>query len=121
MPPASASSHPPATPHCEPGHDTLDRRGRHHRGLLGNESRRTALIGHQHLPRWARDCIALLAPALLAALIIIELGGEHWAALNGTQVAGVAVAGAARAVKAPMLAAIASGVLVTALLRLATG
>lgn len=80
-----------------------------------------ALIGHRHLPRWARDCIALLAPALLAALIIIELGGEHWAALNGTQVAGVAVAGAARAVKAPMLAAIASGVLVTALFRLATG
>lgn len=80
-----------------------------------------ALIGRQHLPRWARDSIALLAPALLAALIIVELGGAHWAALNGTQVAGVAAAGATRAFKAPMLAAIASGVLVTALLRLATG
>jgi hypothetical protein len=41
--------------------------------------------------------------------------------LNGDQVAGVAVAGASRAVKAPMLAAIAGGVLVTALLRLVTG
>jgi branched-subunit amino acid transport protein len=80
-----------------------------------------ALIGDRRLPRWARDCIALLAPALLAALIIIELGGAHWSALNGNQVTGVAVAGVTRAFKAPMLAAIASGVLITALLRLATG
>jgi branched-subunit amino acid transport protein len=80
-----------------------------------------ALIGARCLPRWARDCIALLAPALLAALIIVELGGAHWSVLNGDQVAGVAVAGASRAVKAPMLAAIAGGVLVTALLRLVTG
>jgi hypothetical protein len=80
-----------------------------------------ALIGGRRLPRSARDCIALLAPALLAALIIIELAGPHWSALNGSQVTGVAVAGITRALKAPMLAAIATGVLTTALLRLATG
>jgi branched-subunit amino acid transport protein len=80
-----------------------------------------ALIGNRRLPRWADDSIALLAPALLAALLVVELGGAHWTALNGTQVVGVAATGIARGFKAPMLAAIASGVIVTALLRLATG
>lgn len=76
-------------------------------------------LGGRELPGRMRDVIALLAPVLLAALLVTELGGPRWSAVSWTQLVGVAAVGAARALKAPILVAVAAGVVVTALLRLA--
>jgi 4-azaleucine resistance transporter AzlC len=67
--------------------------------------------------------LALLLATNAAGIGIVRPSNKHskGAALNPTQVVGVAATGIARGFKAPMLAAIASGVIVTALLRLATG
>lgn len=76
-------------------------------------------LGGRELPDRIRDVIALLAPVLLAALLVTELGGPDWSAANWTQLVGVGAVGAARVLKAPILLAVAAGVVVTALLRLA--
>ncbi|MFJ6280582.1 AzlD domain-containing protein [Arthrobacter subterraneus] len=75
-------------------------------------------LGSRRLPESTRGVVSLMAPVLLAALIIVELGGPGWTALNWQQVTGVVVAGAARMAKAPMLLAILCGVACTCLLRL---
>lgn len=77
-------------------------------------------IGDRHLPRRMVDVSALIAPALLAGLLMTEIGGAHWAQVNGQQVAGVGVAGVAYLARAPMLVAVLLGVAATALLRLWT-
>ena len=76
-------------------------------------------LGGRELPGRARDVIALLAPVLLAALLVTELAGPRWSEVSWTQLVGVGVVGAARALKAPILVAVAAGVVATALLRLA--
>lgn len=76
------------------------------------------MLGDRQLPRAARSAVSLMAPVLLAALIVVELGGPQWTSLNWQQLFGVAAAGAARTFKLPMLAAVFCGVIVTALLRL---
>jgi branched chain amino acid efflux pump len=58
-----------------------------------------------------------MASALLAGLIITNLGGAGWSDLNWQQVLGVGTAGLARALKAPMLLAVGCGIAATALLR----
>jgi branched-subunit amino acid transport protein len=76
------------------------------------------VLGNRTLPRVARHVVSLVAPVLLAALIVVELGGPHWEGLDWWQVVGVAVAGLAWAARAPMLVAVLVGVLATASLRL---
>jgi len=76
------------------------------------------LLGHRRLPRVARNVVALVAPVLLAGLIVIELAGPGWDGLDWRQVAGVAVAGVAWALRMPMLVAVLLGALATAGLRL---
>lgn len=75
-------------------------------------------LGARRLPPAVGQVTSLMAPVLLAGLIIIELGGAGWDDLNWQQVLGVAVAGLARVLKTPMLLAVACGIIVTALLRL---
>lgn len=77
------------------------------------------LLGDRTLGATTRRVIALMAPVLLAGLIVVDLLGERWGAVDGTQVAGVVVAGGARTLRVPMLLAVLCGVVVTALLRLA--
>lgn len=78
-------------------------------------------LGGRTLPAPARAVTALLAPALLAALIVVEVAGPHWADLDWTVPAGlVAVLLARLLLRAPDLVAILAGVAVTALLRLIT-
>lgn len=76
------------------------------------------VLGGRELPGRMRDVIALLAPVLLAALLVTELGGPRWSALSWTQLVGVGAVGVARVLKAPILVAVAAGVVVIALLRL---
>jgi branched-subunit amino acid transport protein len=76
------------------------------------------VLGSRELPRGVRRVIGLVAPALLAGLIVVELSADGWDELDWTQVAGVAAAGAARALRAPMLLAVVVGAAVAAGVRL---
>lgn len=75
-------------------------------------------LGGRELPRPVLDVIALLAPAILAALVVVGTLSEDGRLHIDAQTAGVAVAGAAFALRVPMLAAIALGAVTAALLRL---
>lgn len=75
------------------------------------------LIGGRELPPRAISVIALLAPALLAALVVTETFGEDWHLVLDERAIGVAVAGVALTLRAPVLLAIALAALITALVR----
>ncbi|MFJ6213718.1 AzlD domain-containing protein [Streptomyces sp. NPDC092296] len=74
-------------------------------------------LGDRRLPPVAARVTSLIAPVLLAGLIVTDLGGAHWKDLDWQQLTGVGVAGTARALRAPMLAAVLLGVAATAGLR----
>lgn len=76
------------------------------------------LVGGRPLPPRALAVISLLAPALLAALVVTETFAEdgRLVALDA-KVAGVAVTGVALALRAPVLVAIALGPATAALIR----
>jgi branched-subunit amino acid transport protein len=76
------------------------------------------LLGKRTLPPWARAVVSLVAPVLLSGLIVVELAGPDWQGLDVPQLAGVGVAGAAWALRAPLLVAVLLGALATAGLRL---
>jgi branched-subunit amino acid transport protein len=77
-----------------------------------------AILGGRDLPQAAKNVIAMLAPALLSALIMVEVAGKNWSTFDWTVVAGLAGAGTARLLRVPDLPAILCGVVVTALCRL---
>ena len=74
-------------------------------------------IGDRNLPRLTVRISALIAPALLAGLLITEIGGAGWAQANWQQASGVGVAGLAYLARVPMLVAVLAGIAATALLR----
>ncbi|MFC6160136.1 AzlD domain-containing protein [Kribbella sp. NPDC058693] len=74
------------------------------------------VLGKRDLPPTVVRVTQLTAPALLAGLIVTDLGGRT---LDWTQLIGVAVAGALNLTRIPMLPAAAAGVATTALVRLA--
>jgi uncharacterized membrane protein len=75
------------------------------------------LVGGRELPPRAVAVIALLAPALLAALVVTETFGEDGHLVLDERAVGVAVAAVALALRAPMLLAIALAAVTTALVR----
>jgi uncharacterized membrane protein len=75
------------------------------------------LVGGRELPSRVVAVIALLAPALLAALVVTEtFGKEHHLVLD-ERVIGVAVAGFVLALRGPVLLAVALAAVSTALTR----
>jgi uncharacterized membrane protein len=76
-----------------------------------------ALVGGRELPPRAVAVIALLAPALLAALVVTETFGEERHLVLDERAVGVAVAAAALALRAPVLLAVALSAVTTALVR----
>jgi branched-subunit amino acid transport protein len=78
-----------------------------------------AVVGGRRLPAWTGRVIALLAPALLAALVVVDVLGPRWSALNAPVLAGLAATTAARFLRAPMLVAVLVGIATTALIRFA--
>ncbi len=76
------------------------------------------VLGDRALPSAARRVVSLMAPVLLSGLIVVELAGPEWSGLDWPQLIGVAVAGLAWSVRAPMLAAVLVGALVTAVIRM---
>jgi branched-subunit amino acid transport protein len=77
-----------------------------------------ALLGSRPLPRRVRAVVALIAPALVAALVVVEMVGPRWSAFDPPVAAGVITAVAARLLRAPRLVAVLLAVAVTAGLRL---
>jgi branched-subunit amino acid transport protein len=74
-------------------------------------------LGHRDLPGWFTDVIALMAPALLAALVVTAALADGDRLAVGADTAGVAVAGLALWRGANVIAGVAIAVLVTAGLR----
>ncbi|CAM3309486.1 AzlD domain-containing protein [Kibdelosporangium persicum] len=77
-----------------------------------------ALVGGRRLPPRAAGVIALLAPALLAGLVLTDFAGPGWTKADWTVAAGLSVAGISYLLRAPMLVCVALAALATALLRL---
>jgi branched-subunit amino acid transport protein len=77
------------------------------------------LLGGRDLPRMLRGVIALIAPALLAALVVVQtVGAPEGGALElDARILGVAAAGGALALGATTLPVVAVAALVTALTR----
>ena len=76
------------------------------------------LVGGRELPPRGNAVIALLAPALLAALVVTETFGDGGHLVLDDRALGVGVAAVALALRAPVLLAVALAALVTALARL---
>ncbi len=76
------------------------------------------LVGGRELPPRVNAVIALLAPALLAALVVTETFGDDGHLVLDERALGVGVAAVALALRAPVLLAVALAALVTALTRL---
>jgi branched-subunit amino acid transport protein len=74
-------------------------------------------LGHRDLPGWFTDVIALMAPALLAALVVTAALADGDRLAVGADTAGVAVAGLALWRGANVIGGVAIAVLVTAGLR----
>jgi len=75
------------------------------------------VLGRRELPPPVRDGIGFLAPALLAALVAVQTVGGDRALVVDERLAAVAVAGAALALRVPLLGAIALAALTAAGLR----
>ena len=75
------------------------------------------LVGGRALPPRAAAIITLLAPALLAALVVTETFGEGGHLVLDERAVGVGVAALALSLRAPVLLAVALAALTTALLR----
>ena len=87
---------------------------------LANAAIKTAgpvLVGGRDLPPRVVAVIALLAPALLAALVVTETFGEDRHLVLDERAIGVAVAGLMLALRAPVLIAVTLGAVATALTR----
>ncbi len=76
------------------------------------------LVGGREFPPRVNAVIALLAPALLAALVVTETFGNDGRLVLDERALGVGVAAVALALRAPVLLAVALAALVTALARL---
>ncbi len=76
------------------------------------------LVGGRELPPRGNAVIALLAPALLAALVLTETFGDDGHLALDERALGVGAAAAALALRVPVLLAVALAALVTALARL---
>ena len=76
------------------------------------------LVGGRELPPQVNAVIALLAPALLAVLVVTETFGDDGHLVLDETALGVGVAAVALALRAPVLLAVALAALVTALVLL---
>ncbi len=76
-----------------------------------------ALVGGGDLPPRVISVLALLAPALLAALVVTETFSEDQRLVIDERAIGVVVAGLALALRASVLIAVALAVVATALAR----
>ena len=74
-------------------------------------------LGGRELPDWALRLIALVAPALLGALVVVETFGKEKELVIDARVAGVAAAAAILAARLSVLWAVGAAAVVAALVR----
>jgi dihydrodipicolinate synthase/N-acetylneuraminate lyase len=75
------------------------------------------LLGGRPLPRAAMGVIELMASALLAALVVVETFGKGHSLTVDARALGVLFAAVALALRAPVIVAVVSAAVVTALAR----
>jgi len=75
------------------------------------------LVGGRELPGWATRIIALLAPALLAALVVVDTFADGKSLVIDARAAGLGAAGIAVALRAPIIVVILLAAAVAALVR----
>lgn len=76
------------------------------------------LLGQRQLPPRVAAVVAVLAPAMLAALVVTQaVAGDHELVLD-ERLAGIAAGGAAIALRAPLVVVMVVAAAVTALIRL---
>jgi branched-subunit amino acid transport protein len=75
------------------------------------------LLGDRPLPSRAAGVIGVLAPTLLAALIISDVLGPGWSSADGALALGVATAAGARSARAPTPLCVAAAIAITAVTR----
>jgi branched-subunit amino acid transport protein len=76
------------------------------------------LLGRRELPGWLAGPVALLAPAVLAALVVTQaVGGDRELVLDA-RVAGLAAGAIAVALRAPLLVVVVVAAATAALIRL---
>jgi branched-subunit amino acid transport protein len=75
------------------------------------------LLGGRPLPERVAGPIELLAPAVLAALVVTQLVGGDRELVLDERLAGIAAAAVALALRAPVLAVVVAAAVVTALVR----
>jgi len=76
------------------------------------------LLGGRELPLRVQGVVALLAPALLAALIVVQAFGDGRSLVLDARAAGLAAAAIAIVLRAPVLVVVAVAALAAALVRL---
>jgi branched-subunit amino acid transport protein len=76
-----------------------------------------ALLGGRPLPERFNALVALLAPTLLAALVVTQTFGDRDGAVVDARVAGVGAAAVAIALRAPLLVVVAVAAATTAIAR----
>jgi len=88
-------------------------------GTMAIKAAGPVLLGARPLPARAKSVVALLAPALLAALVATATLGEGQSLVIDARIIGVGAAVAALALRAPTLAVVVVAALAAALARLA--
>ena len=78
------------------------------------------LVGGRELPGWAEGVIALLAPALLSALVMVDTFGSERSLVIDARAAGLGAAVVAIALRAPLLVVVIGAAAVTAAVRAVT-
>jgi branched-subunit amino acid transport protein len=77
------------------------------------------LLGGRELPPWLQGVFELLAPALLAALVVTQAVGEEGKIVVDERLVGLGAAAVAIRLRAPLILIIVVAAVATALVRLA--
>ena len=75
------------------------------------------LLGRRSLPAWLAAPVAMLAPAVLAALVVTQAVGGHREIVADARLAGLGAGAVAIALRAPLLVVIAVAAATAALVR----
>lgn len=76
------------------------------------------LLGRRDLPTWLAGPVALLAPTVLAALVVTQAVGGDRALVADARLAGLGVGAVAVALRAPLLVVVVAAAVTAALIRL---
>ena len=90
-------------------------------GTVSIKAAGPVVLGSRPIPRWAQGVIALIAPAVIAALVIYEtFADQPDGIVMDARVAGLAAAGLALLARLPMIAVVVIAAAVTAGVRALT-